>query len=39
MSLEEELETQISKVRLSEEEELEKSVSDMLKYADAIMIS
>lgn len=30
---------EISKVRLSEEEELEKSVSDMLKYADAIMIS
>lgn len=30
---------EISKIRLSEEEELEKSVSDMLKYADAIMIS
>ena len=30
---------EISKVRLSEEEELGKSVSDMLKYADAIMIS
>ena len=30
---------EINKVRLSEEEELEKSVSDMLKYADAIMIS
>lgn len=30
---------EISKVRLSEEEELEKSVSEMLKYADAIMIS
>lgn len=30
---------EISKVRLSEEEELEKSVSDMLKHADAIMIS
>lgn len=30
---------EISKVHLSEEEELEKSVSDMLKYADAIMIS
>ena len=30
---------EISKVRLSEEEELEKSVSDMLKYADAIMAS
>ena len=29
---------EISKVRLSEEEELGKSVSDMLKYADAIMI-
>lgn len=30
---------EISKVRLSEEEELEKSVSDMLKYADAIIAS
>ena len=30
---------EISKVRLSEEEELEKSVSDMLKYADAVIAS
>lgn len=30
---------EISKVRLSEEEELEKSVSDILKYADAIIAS
>lgn len=30
---------EIDRVALSEEEELEKSVSDMLKYADAIMIS
>lgn len=29
---------EISKVRLSEEEELEKSVSDMLKYADAVIV-
>ena len=30
---------EIDRVRLSEEEDLKKSVSDMLKYADAIMIS